>query len=433
MGNGPVGINLDLWNVLRYRGRSKNGHLSENCVSAPIDVSARPVGSVSDAGRYQLNLTGSHSHVLNNEAGRGNLIIGPASMGKKADLHVVPDAAINWSAFTPFSTPAGSPWPRYISYYGNDSDFFDWAVQRRIESFVWAPAFAERRSINASASQISMLQIRLGDVSGHLNLMLPKDGQLELVGDLSRFTAAGNLPHSLSLAPALSRRQSDAPYTLPELGLLHGVPSLSLNSKPLGQSISLRAIEHFSQLDSLALHGNFTDWAALAKLPRLKRLEIRFAPDLTGLPSLDVWPELDMLIAYNVDEAAGKRLKAQMKAREKVRAWNDYASVSKLRNAQWWHSAYGRPFAGWSSRMAKAANTAYDVALGALENAENAQTAKAVITDFANHFNTMKGIETAQREDLGEAVWQFSQLAHIARLGVTADQAQQWFDEARDY
>ncbi|WP_422210766.1 hypothetical protein, partial [Pseudomonas sp.] len=111
-------------------------------------------------------------------------------------------------------------------------------MQRRIESFVWAPAFPERRSINASASQISMLQIRLGDVSGHLNLMLPKDGQLELVGDLSRFTAAGNLPHSLSLAPALSRRQSDAPYTLPELGLLHGVPSLSLNSKPLGQSIS---------------------------------------------------------------------------------------------------------------------------------------------------------------------------------------------------
>lgn len=49
----------------------------------PIDVSDRPLGSVSDPGRYLLNLTGSHSHTLNQEAGRGNLIIGPASMGKK--------------------------------------------------------------------------------------------------------------------------------------------------------------------------------------------------------------------------------------------------------------------------------------------------------------------------------------------------------------
>ncbi|GAK72998.1 hypothetical protein RRU01S_29_01150 [Agrobacterium rubi TR3 = NBRC 13261] len=109
-------------------------------MSAPIDVSDRPVGSVSDWGRYLLNLTGPHSHILNTEAGRGNLIIGPASMGKKADLHVAPDEALNWSAFDPFSTPAGSPWPRYIDYHGDDSGFFDWSKHRKIEQFGWAPA-----------------------------------------------------------------------------------------------------------------------------------------------------------------------------------------------------------------------------------------------------------------------------------------------------
>ena len=399
----------------------------------PIDVSDRPVGSVSDPGRYLLNLTGLHSHTLNQEAGRGNLIIGPASMGKKADLHVAPEQAISWSAFDPFSTPAGSPWPRYIRYFGNDSGFFGWSQRRRIESFLWAPAFAQRRSVDASAAKIAALQIRLEQVSGHLDLMLPKDGQLDLVGDLSRFTAAGNLPHSLSLAPTLSRRHSGTPYTLPELGLLHDVPSLSLNSSPLGQAISLKALERFSQLDSLALHGSFTDWAALAKLPRLKRLEIRFAPDLTGLPSLDIWPELDMFIAYNVDEAGGKLLKAQMKARGKVRAWNDYASVSKLRKVEWWQSQFARPFAGWGSRLAKAANAAYDAAVDALAKADSAQAVKATITAFATHFNTMKGIETTEREDLGEAVWQLSQLARVASLNVTEEQVQRWFDEARNY
>ncbi|WZB64895.1 hypothetical protein WJ971_18305 [Achromobacter xylosoxidans] len=52
---------------------------------------------------------------------------------------------------------------------------------------------------------------------------------------------------------------------------------------------------------------------------------------------------------------------------------------------------------------------------------------------FARHFNGMKGIETAEREDIGEAVWQFSQLARVVELGVTEAQAQRWFDEARDY
>lgn len=45
----------------------------------------------------------------------------------------------------------------------------------------------------------------------------------------------------------------------------------------------------------------------------------------------------------------------------------------------------------------------------------------------------MKGIETAEREDIGEAVWQFSQLARLAELGVTEAQALRWFDAVRDY
>ena len=102
-------------------------------MSAVMDVSDQPEGSVSDAGRYALGLTEPGSHVLIREAGRGDLVIGPAGMGKKADLHVAPDAAIHWPAFDPYATPAGSPWPRHIGYHGNDAGFIGWSERRPIE------------------------------------------------------------------------------------------------------------------------------------------------------------------------------------------------------------------------------------------------------------------------------------------------------------
>lgn len=402
-------------------------------MSEPIDVSDLPTGSVSDWGRSWLGLTGPRSHLLSREAGRGNLVIGPARMGKKADLHVAADEAIHWSAFEPFATPAGSPWPRYIDYYGNDSGFFAWSQRREIEQFAWAPAFADARSIDAGAANISALQIRLGDLSGHLTLNLPGQCSLGLYGDLSRFAAAGDVPRSLSLLPALSRRRSDAAYVVPELGLLQSVSTLSLHGNPMGQPISLKGIERFSALESLSLWGGFADWAELAKLPNLENLEIRFAPELPELPPLALWPKLDRFIAYNIDEAVGKSLKAQMKARGKVRAWEEFASVSQLRKPEWWQREYGRPFAAWRGSAAKAANAAYDVALAALEQARDAQAAQAAIVAFVERFNRAKGIETSEREDIGEAVWQFSQLAHVAALGVGEEQAMQWFDQTRDY
>ncbi|ROU07034.1 hypothetical protein [Lysobacter enzymogenes] len=402
-------------------------------MSVPIDVSDRPAGSVSDPGRYRLDLTATRSHVLTIEPGRGNLILGPARMGKKADLHVAADEAIQWRAFEPFATPAGSPWPRYIDYRGNDSGFFAWSQRRGIEQFAWAPAFADARDVDGGGADIRSLQIRLDDVGGHLRLSLPERSSLGLYGDLSRFTAAGVAPHSLSLLPTLSRRRGDAPYALPDLGLLHAATSLSLHAGPLGQPISLAGIERFAALRSLSLWGGFSDWEALAELKDLDSLEIRFAPQLSGLPPLDAWPKLDRFIAYNVDAAAGKTLKAQLKARAKLREWSDYASVSQLRKPEWWQREYGRPFAGWNARSAKAANAAYDTALRALEQAGDAAAVKAAVVAFAAHFNNAKGIETGEREDIGEAVWQFSQLAHVAALGVSEEQALAWFDEARDY
>lgn len=400
---------------------------------SPLDVSDHPFGTVSEWGKYWLDLTGPRSHVLEKKPGQGRLVLGPESMGKKADLHVAPNDAINWSAFDPFSTPAGSAWPRHIDYHGNDSGFLAWSERRKTETVVWAPAFRDSREIDASGAQIYDLHLRLSALHGHLGLKLPAGLRLGLVGDLSRFAASGETPTSLALLPTLSRRLSDVPYQLPDLGILNQVESLILSGNPQGQPISLADIERFPALKSLSLHGNFVDWPELTKLQNLEDLAVRFVPDLMDFPALSVWPKLEMFIAFNVDEAAGKRLKADMKARAKLRAWSEYANVSKLRKPDWWSREYGRSFSAWAPKVAKTANAAYDTALTALELGRNEAEVKAAITAFAEKFNAMAGIETTERDDIGEAVWQFAQLSHVVALGVTEDDAQRWFDEVRDY
>lgn len=91
-------------------------------------MSGEPAGSVTRDGRFRLGLTGPDSHVLVREAGRGDLVIGPAGVDPKADLRVALDDVIHWPAFDPFATPAGSPWPRHLYYHGNDSGFLRWSI-----------------------------------------------------------------------------------------------------------------------------------------------------------------------------------------------------------------------------------------------------------------------------------------------------------------
>ena len=187
-------------------------------MSAIMDVSDQPEGSVSDAGRYALGLTEPGSHVLIREAGRGDLVIGPAGMGKKADLHVAPDAAIHWPALDPYATPAGSPWPRHIGYCGNDAGFIGWSERRPIEQFSWTPAFGDACRVDAGAARIQTLQLRLEEGGGHLDMTLPPDCALHLFGDLSRLTADGEPPGSLTLAPTLGRRPAWRRMSCPTWG-----------------------------------------------------------------------------------------------------------------------------------------------------------------------------------------------------------------------
>jgi len=75
-----------------------------------------------------LSLTSTNSHTVKIEAGQGSFSIGEAGMDKKKfDVLVEKDLAINWNAFDTYTTPAGSHWPRFFYYYGNDICFLEWS------------------------------------------------------------------------------------------------------------------------------------------------------------------------------------------------------------------------------------------------------------------------------------------------------------------
>lgn len=396
-------------------------------------------GQPHEDGCFPLALTDGSPHALHTSPGQGSLEIGPRDGCPKADLWVDASQTLDWSCFDVFATPAGSPWPRHIRYTGCDHGFFPWSAHRPIENFSWWPLLSGELHVDARASRIQSLAIHLPKQStGRLTLHLP-DGEsappltLSLHGDLSKITVKGAPPKHLSLSPYTRKRSSDAPLQLPDLGMLQQTTSLELCNSAGRQPISLQGLKQFTQLSSLALRGQCTELESLLCLTELSALQLRFMPQLSGLPALDSWPSLEHFIAYNVEEAAGKRLRLQLKAREKLRPWQDYSSVSQLRKPEWWSKEYGHPFYGWPAARAKLAHAAYDLAEQSLLQAQNREQAQAALSMFAARFNTVKGMETSEREDLAEAVWQLAQLPQARALGLSDALAQQWFDEARNY
>jgi hypothetical protein len=387
---------------------------------------------------HSIDLTGPQSHVLVKEPGVGSLSIGPASPGRPVDLVVAADDRIDWHVFDPFRTLSDYPWPRFITYTGSDGGLFDWARTRRIEDATWVPLLTGDRTIDARDSRLHKLRLHLTEPGGRLHLILPDRSAsphftLELEGDLSRFSCEGVAPKYLTLAPATRRRDADRPVDLPALGVLEQVERLTLWNDPLVQPVSLCCLARFPNLRSLTLRGAIADLDRLADHPQLTGLELRDMPDLSGLPPLATWPDLNGFVAIDIDDAVGKRLRRELNARARQRPFANHARIAKLHKPEWWAREYGRPFAAWPPRRAKAANAAFDTAQAAIAAATARTDVEAAITVFTLHFNTVKGIETTERETLADAVWQLGRADAATALGTTDALALQWFDAARDY
>ncbi|MGW4948432.1 hypothetical protein ACWEOZ_43360 [Actinoplanes sp. NPDC004185] len=369
-------------------------------------------------GAEALSLTGAHSHRLVRSPGVGSLTMGPARPGRpRPDLVVSPADRLDWTVFDPFTVPDGGPWPRWLHYEGDDTGFAEWTRTRPTEGFAWTPHAAH--DLDLSGTVIQHLSVTL--TGAPVRLVLPDR-------EYGTFTAYGNLPAlsvstgaearcpALHFCPRTLADPAAGPVGLPVFPALAAARSVDVTVGPVRQPFDCASLLQFPEVRRLALSGRLANLPALAGLRHLTGLQLRFSPDLAGLPALTTWPELEHVIAWNVDAVTGRRLRGELRPE-----FRD-SSVSKLRTAQWFATEYGLPFAAWPARTARAATKAYRAAEQAIAAGGDLE---AAVRDFVRAVNKLPGIETGEREDSAAAV---------ARLaGDHAEAARAWFDAERDF
>ncbi|MCL1992224.1 MAG: hypothetical protein FWG66_04685 [Spirochaetes bacterium] len=383
---------------------------------------------MSNSEKLTISLTGENSHKVTIPAGQGSLSIGTKGVSEgKYDVWVEKGHKINWDAFNEFHTPAGGSWPRFFYYCGEDKGFAVWSGKRPVENFYWMPK--ENASLDLTEANIDQFSLDALDnkiditIGGKINL-LSLAGRLEHIS-VKKCTAG--IP-VLNFTPLVSKTETQ-PYKLPAYKALEKAESVKVNVKPVGQAFDCESLLQFPGLKTLDLSGNLTNLEALAKLKHLKNIGLRYVPDLTGLPGLASWDNLTSFIGWNIEEAAGKVLKAELAALSKVKTL-DYSSVSQLRKKIWFTTEYGIPFSGWESKNEKAATKAYKACLKIIAKAKTEKDVRAAIVGFIDTLNKLPNMETSEREDAGEAV---RQLAESSPLGISQEKAGKWFDEARDF
>jgi hypothetical protein len=364
-----------------------------------------------------LSLTGPVGHTIDVPAGRGSLSIGPVVSGaSKPDVVVGHDDVLDWSAFDAFTVPAGYPWPRVLRYHGSDTGFLSWSQRRPIEQFHWIPTTP--MTVDASVAGIDRLTISLRGTP--LTIVLPVSvitftvrGNLAL---LQADLAVGGTCPGLYFYPDTRASRHAEPLSLPTLPSLCEATSVYVGVTPLRQPLDCASLLQFPNLTEVRLVGQLANLDALAELPHVQRLQLGDCPDLTGLPPLTTWPDLREIDASNIAHDAGRDLRQQLKGCRLSRA-----SVTRLRTAEWFERDFGLPFSAWPTATARRAIKAFRAA----EAADDPETG---IRAFIRAINNLPGIDTIEREDVGEAV---ALLA--ARQKITEDLALSWFDAERDF
>ncbi|WP_103866263.1 leucine-rich repeat domain-containing protein [Aquimarina sp. I32.4] len=375
-----------------------------------------------------LSLTGENSHSVYIPAGQGSFSIGSTTMAPDLyDVLVDHNKTINWIAFDKLNTPAGSHWPRFFYYWGNDLGFIKWSEKRPIEDFQWTPL--TNVSVDLEKAQINRLTIQLQKSITVTNV--GNINNLNLVGNLDVFQCKKenlNSVPQLGLYPDTSRIKK-TPYTLPNFEAFEAVTSVDIKVTPLGQPFDCKSLLQFKNITHLALSGNLTNLKSLEQLKSLESLAIRYCPDISDFPEFNKWPSLVSFIGWNIEESSGKLLRTDLRKLSKQREMK-YASVSKLRKPFWFTEAYGLPFSGWIKKNEKIAIKSYKTAVQTISSATSEKEVKTAIVVFIKSINALSGIETSEREDVGLGV---EQLIITSPIKIKQEKALQWFDDTRDF
>ena len=384
--------------------------------------------------RYCLSLTGENSHTFDLYLGQGSLSIGTKGISKgEYDIWVEPDDVINWDAFNECYTEYGSrrkeeypygDWPRWFYYSGMDTGFIAWTSKRKTEDFYWIPT--QDACVDFSKSMIRQLFL---DLKTHMKITIGPDIlKLSLHGDLKNVEIDSKGGNPILDFKMLGYSEPEKLYRIPEFRCLQDVESVYVEVSPVGDPFDCESLMQFGKLKHLQIVGNICHANALSDLKDLESLRLFNAPDLSDLPRLECWKQLDHFLGVDIDEIAGKDLKKQLKALEKER--NIESHIAKLRSKTWFATEYENPFKDWEGKKGKSASKLYKEHLKEIKKAAEEDKVRELITHFAEAFNAFDDIDTVEREEIAEAV---SKLVMASPFEITQSTWMQWFDEARDY
>ncbi|QLF50408.1 hypothetical protein HW278_06640 [Capnocytophaga sp. oral taxon 902] len=377
-------------------------------------------------GKFRLSLTGENSHTVNISAGQGGFSIAPKKMGEKADAYVDADTPIQWTAFNGLEVPAGGNWPRGFYYIGNDSSFIEWSKRHEIENFVWkllAPA-----SVDFTNAQIRHLSVHNNGFEFSIKLDNTYLRSVVLGGNPDKITIESTMGVKNITFGIETDKKSNEPVVLPHFPALKDIERIEISMPIIGQAFDCGSLLQFKQLKSVTLWGSLCNFEALAQIPQLTAIGVRYCPDMTGFPPLSTWKDLNYFIVWNAEELTGKRLKEELKEVNKTHSF-EYASVSQLRKKTWFATEYNIPFTNWEGKNGREAMKAYKAALKAIKKAKDEKEAKGFLVALMQVINNLPNIETEERADTAEAL---QQLAACAPFTIKEEKVQEWFEEYID-
>ena len=378
-------------------------------------------------GKLTLSLTGKDSHKVNITPGQGSFSIAPKTFGEKADAYVDADTPILWEVFNDFKVPAGGNWPRAMDYVGNDTRFIEWTERREAESFHWtlmAPA-----TVDFSKAKIEYLLVDNNDYPLDIKLGNKWLKGLSLQGNPHKITLESAVPLKSISFDISTEKKNNTPVFLPKFEVLKDLTTINISTPVGGQPFDCGSLLQFKKLKTVRLNGNMCNMEALGKL-NLSGIEVRYCPDMSGLPPLSTWADFSYCIFWNVEEVRGKVLRKELKELEKTRELSEYASVSNLHPKSWFATEFNIPFASWEGKNGREAMKAYKETLKAVKKAKEEKEVRSLLEALIAVINGLPNIETTEREDAYEAV---CQLAEVAPFEIDEEKIQLWFDQAREF
>ena len=128
----------------------------------------------------------------------------------------------------------------------------------------------------------------------------------------------------------------------------------------------------------------------LKKFKNLEKIGLWEIKDLSNFPDLENWKNLKSLIAVNINEDGGKKLRSQLRKLQKEEKITEYSTVCKLKNIKWFLTYSGLPFNNWDGPIEKKAIKIYQKCAKDIADAKTKDEIKIAIVNYTKKFNKLE-------------------------------------------